>query len=42
MKILITGANGMLAKEIIDKFGKENELTLTDVEELDIIRSSSD
>lgn len=38
MKILITGSNGMLAKEIIDKFGKENELILTDVEELDITK----
>ena len=36
MKILITGANGMLAKEIRGKFSKGNELTLTDVAELDI------
>lgn len=36
MKILITGANGMLAKEVKDKFSKEHELTLTDVSELDI------
>ena len=36
MKILITGANGMLAKEVREKFEKENELTITDVEELDI------
>ena len=36
MKILITGANGMLAKEIKDKFSEWNELVLTDVAELDI------
>ena len=36
MKILITGANGMLAKEVKEKFAKGNELTLTDVAELDI------
>ena len=36
MKILITGANGMLAKEVREKFERENELTITDVEELDI------
>lgn len=36
MKILITGANGMLAKEIKEKFAQENELILTDVAELDI------
>jgi dTDP-4-dehydrorhamnose reductase len=36
MKILITGANGMLAKEVKEKFEKENELILTDVAELDI------
>ena len=36
MKILITGANGMLAKEVKEKFEKENELILTDVKELDI------
>lgn len=36
MKILITGANGMLAKEIKEKFAKGNELILTDVAELDI------
>lgn len=35
MKILITGANGMLAKAVIKKFENE-ELILTDVEELDI------
>lgn len=36
MKILITGANGMLAKEIKEKFVQGNELILTDVAELDI------
>lgn len=36
MKILITGANGMLAKEVKDKFSKGNKLILTDVAELDI------
>ena len=36
MKILITGANGMLAKAVIKKFEKENELILTDVDTLDI------
>ena len=36
MKILITGANGMLAKEVKEKFSKGNEITLTDVAELDI------
>lgn len=36
MKILITGANGMLAKEIKDRFSEGNELILTDVAELDI------
>ena len=36
MKILITGANGMLAKEVKEKFSAENEVTLTDVKELDI------
>ena len=35
MKILITGANGMLAKAVIKEF-KDEELILTDVEELDI------
>ncbi len=35
MKILITGANGMLAKEIKNEF-KNNELICTDVDELDI------
>ena len=36
MKILITGANGMLAKEIKEKFAQGNELILTDAAELDI------
>ncbi|MBO6243125.1 MAG: dTDP-4-dehydrorhamnose reductase [Clostridia bacterium] len=36
MKVLITGANGMLAKEVREKFENENELILTDVAELDI------
>ena len=36
MKILITGANGMLAKEVKERFKEENELILTDVAELDI------
>ena len=36
MKILITGANGMLAKEVKERFEKGNEIILTDVAELDI------
>ena len=36
MKILITGANGMLAKEVREKFEKNNEIIATDVTELDI------
>lgn len=36
MKILITGGNGMLAKEVREKFSEGNELTITDVAELDI------
>lgn len=39
MKILITGANGMLAKAVIKRF-KEHELILTDVDELDITNLS--
>lgn len=35
MKILITGANGMLAKSVRERL-KENELICTDVEDLDI------
>lgn len=41
MKILITGANGMLAKEIKEKFSENNELILTDVEDLDITNEDS-
>ncbi len=36
MKILVTGANGMLAKEVKEKFSKGNEIIATDVSELDI------
>ena len=36
MKILITGANGMLAKEVRERFKEGNNLILTDVAELDI------
>ena len=36
MKILITGANGMLAKSVIKRVGTGNELILTDVADLDI------
>ena len=36
MKILVTGANGMLAKEVKEKFKKDNEVIATDVKELDI------
>lgn len=36
MRILITGANGMLAQAVKEKFEKENELILTDAKELDI------
>lgn len=36
MKILITGSNGMLAKAVINKFKNDNELILTDVNELNI------
>lgn len=41
MKILITGANGMLAKEIQEQFKENNELILTDVNELDITNEQS-
>lgn len=41
MKILITGANGMLAKEVKEKFAEGNELILTDVAELDITDEKS-
>lgn len=40
MKILITGANGMLAKAVKERF-KEHELVLTDVQELDITNLSA-
>ena len=40
MKILITGANGMLAKAVRERF-KEDELICTDVEELDITNLES-
>lgn len=36
MKILITGANGMLAKEVKERFSIGNEVITTDVEDLDI------
>ena len=36
MKFLITGANGMLAREIINKFSCDNEVIATDINELDI------
>ena len=36
MKILVTGANGMLAKEVKERFQKGNEIIATDVEKLDI------
>ena len=36
MKILITGAKGMLAQAVKAKFEKENEIICTDVAELDI------
>ena len=36
MKILITGANGMLAKSVKERLKETNELVCTDVEELDI------
>ena len=41
MKILITGANGMLAKSVKAKLGNEHELTCTDVADLDITDSES-
>lgn len=39
MKILITGANGMLAREVREKFSKGNELILTDVRESEGVKS---
>lgn len=41
MKILITGSNGMLAKEVKERFSKGNEVITTDVEELDITDEKS-
>lgn len=41
MKILITGANGMLAKEVKEKFTEGNELITTDVAELDITNENA-
>ena len=41
MKILITGAKGMLAKAVINQFKDNNELILTDVSELDITDEKS-
>ncbi len=41
MRILITGANGMLAQAVKEKFEKENELILTDSKELDITDQGS-
>ena len=41
MKILVTGANGMLAKEVKEKFGQENEIIATDVAELDITKEKA-
>ncbi len=38
MKILITGANGMLAKSVRSRLERENELICTDVSELDITK----
>lgn len=36
MKILVTGANGQLGRELAKQQGREHELVLTDVHELDI------
>lgn len=41
MKILITGANGMLAQAVREKFKNGNELILTDVQDLDITNSEA-
>lgn len=41
MKILITGANGMLAKSVKKRLEKENELICTDVTELDITKEEN-
>lgn len=36
MKILVTGANGQLGREIQKQFGSQHELILTDIDSLDI------
>lgn len=41
MKILVTGANGMLAKEVKEKFENGNEIIATDVAELDITNENA-
>lgn len=41
MKILITGANGMLAKAVRERFKRENEIICTDVDELDITKEEN-
>ena len=41
MKILVTGANGMLAKEVKERFSEGNEIIATDVAELDITNEES-
>lgn len=41
MKILITGANGMLAKSVKARLKKENELICTDVSDLDITNAGA-
>ena len=41
MKILITGANGMLAKSVREKLSEGNELICTDVNEIDITDESA-
>ena len=41
MKILITGANGMLAKSVRKRLEKNNELICTDVADLDITHEES-
>ncbi len=41
MKILITGANGMLAKSVKKRLESKNELICTDVNDLDITDQQS-
>ena len=41
MKILVTGAHGMLAKEVKERFSEGNEIIATDVAELDITNEES-